>query len=155
MMPMGSAFDSFNRSPLGAFIESPLGARGAPVGELVAIGTFTLSGSTVIDRLAVYDKDGDSWSELGGGIGGQGRDGLGNFQDELIIYGNSINNVGDPSVSVTNIAKFDGKVFTALGYGDVSAFSLGWRGVGFWVDKKYIQVPRSRVALKIVRRVKA
>jgi len=68
---MASNFGSFDQSPLGAFIESPLGVRGRDddltVTDLINIGGYAVDPGPSVSR---YTGSGKVWSKMGGGLAG-------------------------------------------------------------------------------------
>ncbi len=93
-------------------------------GDLYAGGRFTSAGGVAVSQLAKWD--GVHWSDVGGGVGGNGDDddeagptvsAFGVGPDGLYV-GGQFTIVG--SASATNIARWDGTNWHALG--------LGWSG---------------------------
>jgi len=64
---MVSTFDSFDQSPLGAFIESALHARGSAdlAGDIVVGGDFATFNGISVNRVAIFRKATGVWSALG------------------------------------------------------------------------------------------
>ncbi len=86
--------------------------------ELYAGGSFTNAGDTLATRVARWD--GTSWSALGAGLSRALAPSVGNVK-ALAVSGSDLYAGGDfdraGGLSVTNIAKWDGAQWTALGNG--------------------------------------
>jgi hypothetical protein len=101
--------------------------NGPQAERLVAGGTFKYIANRVADTVAAFNPEAGRWEDLGGGVEmpieaeetGQIVDvayvkGLCAFQDDLIVAG-FFNDAG--GVSVSNIARWDGSSWSALGTG--------------------------------------
>lgn len=88
-------------------------------GQLYATGSFTNSGSTPIKSLARWD--GNSWTELGGGVNGTSGP-LGFIGSDIYVGGTFTSAGGTPA---QNIAKWNGSSWSALGSGLVGGGAAG------------------------------
>ena len=83
-------------------------------GQLYIAGSFTNAGTTAATNLARWD--GDTWSQIGGGVGGP-NDTVSSFQflaDDLYVAGRFTIAGGVPAL---NIARWDGNAWSPLGTG--------------------------------------
>jgi hypothetical protein len=95
-------------------------------GDVYAGGNFTKAGSNVVNYIAKWD--GSNWSALGSGMGG----GVLRFVNSMAVSGTNLyagglfswaTNSGGASVTVSNIAKWNGAAWTNLSSG--LTFNLG------------------------------
>lgn len=145
---MAQAFNSFDASPLGAFIRSALGARGLlsdlesgyPPGDIYIGGLFTLFDGVSTTNLIKYDLAGDIWSAENAGVGEVMA--LIAFNKQIIAGGLAgINNVtgSDPGTSIPTddiygLVILDGVLYA---FGETSQASgtpvlKKWTGSGAW-----------------------
>jgi hypothetical protein len=84
-------------------------------GDLIAAGSFTMSGEVAVNQIARWD--GFSWSPLGGGVGDTEEDFIAAmtvYNGTLVVGGNFSTAGGVPA---TNIARWDGSAWSPLGDG--------------------------------------
>jgi hypothetical protein len=88
--------------------------------DLYAGGSFTMAGSLPVNGIARWD--GSAWSSLGGGVGG----GILKFVDAIAFWGSDVyagglfknaTNYGGVVVAATNIARWNGSMWTNVGSG--------------------------------------
>ena len=104
----------------GDFIYPSVNAMAWHNGELYVGGAFTNAGALAVMNLARWD--GNSWSEVGGGVAGDPGFQTGSpvtsllfLGDDLYVGGN-FNSVGN-NIPVLNVAKWDGNTWSSLGSG--------------------------------------
>lgn len=95
-------------------------------GKLYAGGDFTYSGDSILNKIALYNFDTNTWSALGNGLGENTYEYVAslefNDKDELFAGGYFS---GLDSVKYSNIAKWDGKKWNKVGNGlDNTIFTL-------------------------------
>ncbi len=102
---LGPGLDDPQHVPSGAL------NLGAYRGELIAVGDFTRSGSTVVRHVARWD--GSAWSPLGTGLNGAAQT-ISVFQD-VLFAGGSFDSAG--AAPAPSIAKWDGEDWSGVGSG--------------------------------------
>jgi len=135
-------FDSFDESALGSYIESPLGARGGGIGDLIVCGNFD-SMAGVDDTAVVASWDGSQWFTIGGGFSTADTSAaITTFNDEVYMAllsggvstvqrfrNGSWEQVGDTFGSgVVNFSEFNGRLL-ALGVFDNVGSTLDMGGI--------------------------
>ena len=111
---MGTDLQRFNQSALGGFIESPLGARGGPAGDIYAGGQF----AAAFKDVARYDSVLDQWFQVGGGITSAG-DPFNFHSGSNFLYMNGLFTAVDGLSNTRGIAKWDGLVWSEVAGGVV------------------------------------
>src|SRR5262245_39746546 len=84
--------------------------------RLVVAGSFEFIADRAADAVAAFDPESGKWEDLGGGVHPGFPNVLCTFQDDLIAAGGFTDAGG---VAVTNIARWDGESWSALGSGIV------------------------------------
>jgi len=101
-------------SPFGAGLTGAVGAIAPlPNGEIIAAGSFTGSGSTVLNRVARWD--GTDWLPLGPGVGNGHVRAVLVLPDGDIAVGGEFTQAG--GTSVQNVARWNGTTWSPLGVG--------------------------------------
>jgi hypothetical protein len=117
--------DFYGLGVIGGTMGIPVNSRIAPMswdatGALVVAGRLTYAGGTPVNGIARWD--GNSWDDMGGGLGGFTSGASGPYvmatvrgQDGSVYVGGSFASIG--GVSARNIARWDGERWRPLGEG--------------------------------------
>ncbi len=124
-----SKWDGNNWSALGSGLNGNVYALTTSGGDLYAGGSFTSAGGVSATNIAKWD--GSSWSALGSGLG---PDTISEAVFALTMSGGNLYAGGSftsaGGVSATNIARWDGSSWSAVGSGlnAAAVYALAWSG---------------------------
>ncbi|MBK9536793.1 MAG: T9SS type A sorting domain-containing protein [Flavobacteriales bacterium] len=113
--PFIMQYNGTTSSVMGAGFDAGVLALATYDGDLYAAGSFTLSGSTVLDKIAKWN--GSAWVNVGGGMN--------NNCSELVAYNGQLYASGSftmaGSVSTSRIARWNGTTWSAVAGGITTA----------------------------------